>query len=280
MSRKAIILAAGKGSRLAPLTPALPKELLPLEGLPVLHHALAEAADAGVREVVIVLSEEKDAIKEYCAISSAPKGEEALKLCKLRDALFDRISVSFVYQKELKGTADAILAAGDFGKNEPILILYPDDVLGVDSVGGFRSLDRKVNSSARLFEKAEETAGSVVLVREIEKEKAGQYGVLFPRKFFSDGFTVKNIIEKPKRLSEERAFALVGRMVLSPRVRERIASLPASDAEGVIPALNEAAKESRLFALTLNGLSLDVGSHEGYLHAVASLIDHDRFTPF
>ena len=269
MARKAVVLAAGNGARLAPITACVPKELLPLAGFPALHHVLAEAAEAGVTDARIVLSKGKDSIKRYFDRACPPKGDLAKTLCAERDRLLDRMRVSFVYQKKPLGTGDAILAASDFAGDDPILVLYPDDVLGISTARGFRSFGSCGDQAPTLvlFHEAER-GRSAVLVREIPGREAKNYGVVYPAgSETEDRFFVRKIEEKPIGYALPRADVLLGRMVLSPSALRSLSVLPRRDDAGVVPALNLEAKNGALIAVRFQGECFDLGSHESYLSA-------------
>ena len=263
MISKAVILAAGMGSRLCPLTPFLPKEMLPINGFPALHHVLREVADAGVRQVFTVLSEGKECIVDYLTNRISPKGDSAVALSLKRERLLLDLRFEFTWQKELRGTADAIALARDFMGEDPALVIYPDDLLSVedgvrDGVYALRKICKVSISSGK----------SVLLVREIPCSLASSYGVVTLGEENAGGaYSVLDIVEKPRIYTPDRAFAMMGRFVIGPTVTERIPDLPLTDREGIVPALREEAKEGRLLAVVYNGVHEDIGSHDGYAHA-------------
>ena len=264
MTRKAVILAAGSGARLAPMTACVPKELLPIAGLPALHHVLAEAAETGVTEALVVISEGKEDIRKYILAQTHPKGEMAKRLEEARAAVLKKVSVSFAYQRDALGTGDAILAAKEFSSGDPILVTYPDDLLGVDTRNGFRYFGSKPFYTEKIWRYASEGISSV-LVREVNKADASNYGVVYPSGEVSDKlFSVRNIVEKPKDHSEPTARVLLGRMVLCASVFSEIERFPKRDDVGVIPALNFEAAKGRLLGVQIDGECCDIGSHEGY----------------
>lgn len=257
MIAKGVILAAGLGSRLCPLTPFLPKEMLPIGKFPAIHHILAEMADAGIGEVMIVLSRGKEMIRSYCTAPIFPKGEEAMRLSRERDILLSRVKITFVEQRELKGTADAIYLARDFMGEHPVLVAYPDDILS------FCGLQDQSGTISEMIDMMRRTGASVLLSEEIPGELASQYGVLRLRAAENEIF-VDGIEEKPMNYSKERAFAMIGRMLLTPQLVNSVSDLPMNDAEGIIPALNQAAHQGALMTKVYAGKRYDIGSHDGY----------------
>jgi len=268
MGCKAVILAAGMGSRLSPLTAAFPKELLPLGGLPAIHHVVYEIAQAGITDVMIVLSQGKESVKRYFTEPCAPKGDSALELTDRRDRLISQMNIVYAYQRERNGTGGAVLLAKEFAAGDHLLVAYPDDVLLLD-VPHTRAPAR--NASKEMM--AALSAGHSVIATElVSGSEAKQYGVVYPQseKGQKSFFSVRRIVEKPSDYIGFTAHVLIGRMLLSPECVSEIERHPLSDSEGVIPALNEMARLGKLLALQMVG-RMDVGSHEGYRQSVELL---------
>ena len=263
MITRAVIPAAGLGSRLCPITPFLPKELLPIEGLPVIHHALFELLESGIQEVMIVLSKEKTALASYLTESLRPKGATAERLCMARNEVLSKVKLVFAEQKRLCGTADAIYLAKEFMQEEPLFVLYPDDLLTVQG-----RLSDGIKAARKMITVVEKTGCSVLLSEEIDGKTASEYGVLTVGESSNDVFAVKGIVEKPKRYLGKRAHVLIGRMILTPEAVNSIPLFERTDAVGIIPMLDREAQQGRLFAVNHHGKRFDVGSHEGY-HSLA-----------
>ena len=166
---------------------------------------------------------------------------------------------SFVKQQRLLGTADAIYLARDFMGKDPLLVVYPDDVLSL------YGSTRKPQPIARLTDLATQSGKSVVLCEKVPGETASQYGVLRLRSDPEKGVAeVLDLVEKPSVYLEKSAYALVGRMVLQPDVVECISEFSLSDDLGIIPMLRQAATKRELLASVLTESRYDVGSHQGY----------------
>lgn len=265
MVAKAVILAAGKGTRLCPLTPFIPKEMLPVDGFPCVHHVLKEMVSAGITEVMIVLSEEKESIRKYMTESIEPKGEDAVRYATERDRILSSLRITYAYQPTLRGTADAIRLAASFMGDDPLLVVYPDD-FPFDVARG--EIDRQ--PSLDLMRICRETGDSVVLSAEVSGRDASKYGVLDLRAR-EDGYHVSDIVEKPVNYDRERAHVLIGRMVITPRLMATIPRYRLSDGEGIVPMLREEAKGGRLRASLFCGKRYDLGSHAGYLALLRDL---------
>ena len=262
MPAKAVVLAAGMGSRLCPLTPFVPKEMLPVGGFPAIHHVLSELVAAGVKDVAVVLSEGKEMIRDYLTAQLDPKGEDACLLSKQRERVLAALNVTFLTQKVLLGTAHAVYLARDFAKDDPLLVVYPDDLLQIDG--------HPTCGCARVMIDLSETSGDpVVLAGSVPGDKASQYGVLDIKRH-GDRHYVTAIREKPKDYAGCTARLMIGRMVLPPRVVDGITKHRFCDAEGIVPTLAKEASDGRLLAVMHRGVRYDVGSHKGYL----SLLRH------
>ena len=265
MPCKAVILAAGSGSRLAPLTPSIPKELLPVGGLPAIHHVVYEMAEMGIRDVLIVLAKGKEAIRDYFARQPVPKGAMAERLEGRRRALLSRVRVSFVYQRERLGTGDAVLTAKDFAEGEDLVVAYPDDLILFDG-------DREAVAPRDILS---ETGASMVLTRVVPRCEAEHYGIIFSEQE-GDALRVRCIEEKPKEYPFEEALALVGRMRLTPECVAEISRHPLTDGAGITYALNEMAARGKLYAAVARSAVYDVGTHEGYLRTVAAICGSEK----
>lgn len=266
MPAKAVILAAGMGTRLCPLTPFVPKEMLPVGGFPAIHYVLSELVFAGVKDVAVVLSEDKRAIRDYLTARVFPKGEEARRLAEEREKVLSALRITFLKQKKPLGTAHAIGLAKRFAKGGSLLVVYPDDLIEV------RSQPMCVRE---MIDLSEATGDSVVLAAEVPGSNASQYGVL-DVSIKDNRRIVTAIREKPKGYEKPTAFVMLGRMVLTPRALARISHHRFTDAEGIVPTLAEEAAEGRLLAVLHQGVRYDVGSHEGYISLLRDTLTENK----
>jgi len=271
MTAKAVVLAAGRGTRLCPLTPFLPKEMLPVEGLPVIHHVLKELVSIGITEVMIILSEGKDLIRDYLTGMVSPKGRDAELLSDERARILSSLKIFFAKQEELLGTAHAIGIAASFMGEDPLLVVYPDDLL-------YDPVDRSISadSTRKLWEICRNTGKSVLMAVEIPGSTASQYGVMRLHARERD-IVVTSIVEKPKDYMERLAYALIGRMVITPEIMRSIPKHRMSDGEGIIPVLSEAAANGRLLAVIHKGARYDLGSHRGYHYLLRDLLREEKY---
>lgn len=216
--RRAVILAAGLGARMAPATKAVPKEMLPLVDRPVIQYAAEEAAAAGIAEIVIVTGPDRQAVRLH--FGGETRLERHARRANDRE-LLERVTASegiarfrFVEQEEPLGTADAVLRAEECAGGEPFALLFPDDViLGAESC------------TAQLA-RARECAGggSVVAVRRVPRDELSRYGVVDPDGP-GDPMRLRGIVEKPSPEDAPSDLGVVGRYVLEPSIFDHLRAI-------------------------------------------------------
>lgn len=185
--KRAIIPAAGKGTRLMPLTRAIPKEMLPLGRKPILEYIMDEIACCGIEEVLLVVSEDKQSIVDY-----------------FRE--YPRVSVSSVIQPEQKGLGDAVGWGEEFAKGEPFAVVLGDSIISTSS---------QLIPLRRVLDTFEQTdADGVIVVQDTPPEEAHRYGMVKPKvdsEQLDRAFEISDLIEKPKREEIPSRFAIAGR---------------------------------------------------------------------
>ncbi len=262
---KALIPAAGLGTRYLPLTKAVPKELIPVRGLPVLHHVVAEAKAAGCREIGVILSAGKEAIRRYFSWDRElmdwldRTGKRAAMAAW--EALMDGLSFSWIDQPEQRGLGDAILCGSDFADGDPVCVLLGDTIME-----GGSPLPEMVRRHA---------AGglSMVAVEPVAPERATRYGVCGGTVREDGGFDLDTMIEKPAReempvmhtaggAALPEAYAFAARYMLSPALFPALAQTGAGR-NGEIQltdAMASVLREEGFGAVRLPGRRVDVGS--------------------
>jgi len=192
--RKAVIPAAGKGTRLLPLTRTVPKEMLPLGRKPVLHHIVDELLAAGLEQILFVISADKSCIPKY----------------------FDDGSGRFfsVAQESQIGLADAVLQAEGFAAGEPVAVALGDSVI---------SSGERTQVTRRLLDAYDSLdAGCVIAVEEVPVADAPRYGIVKPKAGVRDVFEIEDLVEKPAARELPSNLAIAGRYVLSPEMFDLI----------------------------------------------------------
>jgi UTP--glucose-1-phosphate uridylyltransferase len=214
--RKAVIPAAGLGTRFLPVTRSVPKPLLPVLGKPLIHYAVEETAAAGIEEVVVVVNPGAESVAGY--FGPQPGLERMLKdrgrADELkRQAALGRIArVHAVVQTEARGLGDAVLTARDFIKNEAFAVLLPDDLIWA-----------RQPAVGQLIDVWRVHGGSVVAARQVPDEAVERLGIIAGKDLGDDLWAVSGLVEKPKLAEAPSNLAIIGRYVLSAGVFEYLA---------------------------------------------------------
>ena len=262
--RKAIIPAAGLGSRMLPNTKSIPKEMLPLVDKPVIQYIVEEAVAAGVEEILIITNRGKNPIEDY--FDYAPDLEERLKRDgKLKDAkivhdVADMADVFFLRQKETKGLGHAIWRAKSFVGNEPFAILLGDDVM----------LSEKPVLK-QLVEAAEANECSAIAVREVPDELIVKYSsVKLEEKLGDRVYSISDMNEKPTLEEKLSSYAILGRYVLTPAIFDILEhTAPGRNNEiQLTDGMKELCHREKMCAVDFEGRRYDTGNLKGYLESI------------
>jgi UTP--glucose-1-phosphate uridylyltransferase len=261
--RKAVIPVAGLGTRFLPYTKAIPKEMLPIMDLPVIHFIVEEAVDAGIKEILFVTSKGKGSIEDYFTRN---KGLEALLRAKKKYGLLRELArvphnfkMSAVIQKKASGLGDAILHAEKFVGKDNFAVFLPDDLI----------FARKpvIGQMMDVFYRYKKP---VLAVERVEKEKISSYGIIKPEKISARVFNVVDMAEKPARKDAFSDLGIVGRYILPASIFGIIKNTHAG-AIGEIQltdALRRLIKSEGLLAYEFTGLRCDTGDKHEYMLAI------------
>jgi UTP--glucose-1-phosphate uridylyltransferase len=264
--KKAVIPAAGLGTRFLPATKAQPKEMLPLVDKPAIQYIVEEARESGIESILIVTGRGKRAIEDH--FDNAPELEFFLRQKGQEDLaeevrrVSELLSIHYVRQKEPKGLGHAVLCAKEFVGDEYFAVLLGDDVFFSE-----------VPALRQLISLYEEMKGSVIGVIQVEKDEVSRYGIIEGIPLREGLFKVKSLVEKPSPQEAPSNLAIVGRYVLSPSVFEILKETkPGKGGEiQLTDALNVLCKDEPLYALILKGKRFDVGEKLGYMIAQVEL---------
>ena len=251
--RKAVIPAAGHGTRFLPVTKALPKEMLALIDTPALQYVAQEAADSGIEEILVVINREKELIRRYFC-----KEEETCAAERALDDLLERVRFEFVYQDEADGTAGAVLLAREFTADEPFAVMYGDDVIVND--GGEPCLKQLIRAYGR-------TGKTVLGVQERPRQEAAKYAVI--RKGRTEGrlTEVLGIVEKPSPDDMPSTLSSLGRYVLTPDIYGAIERAPVFRGEKYLTHAIDLLTDKGVYAYDFEGVRYDIGDKFGFLQA-------------
>lgn len=264
--RKAIIPAAGLGTRFLPATKAQPKEMLPIVDKPTIQYIIEEAVASGIEEILIITGRNKKSIEDHfdksveleMELSKANK-EELLEL--VRD-ISDMVDIHYIRQKEPKGLGHAIYCAKSFVGNEPFAILLGDDVV-----------DSEVPCLKQLMDCYNEYKTSILGVQTVAKENVNKYGIVDGLHIENRVYKVKKLVEKPLVEEAPSNVAILGRYIITPKIFEILENTkPGKGGEiQLTDALESLISNEAMYAYNFEGRRYDVGDKLGFLEATIEL---------
>lgn len=265
--KKAVIPAAGFGTRFLPATKATPKEMLPIVDKPTIQYIVEEALASGIEEILIISGHAKRAIEDH--FDSAPvlereleeKGKDDL-LAIVRETA--DINVHYIRQKKMRGLGDAILCAKSFMAGEPFAVLLGDDVVYADATKGQQPALRQ------LIDVYDAYGGSVLGCQQVAPEKVSSYGIVAGKEIAdSKLLKVSDMIEKPELSESPSNIAVLGRYIISPTIFELLEhTAPGKGGEvQLTDALKQLALVEPVWAYCFEGKRYDVGDKLGFLKA-------------
>ena len=266
--KKAIIPAAGLGTRVLPASKAVPKEMLNIVDKPAIQYIVEEAAAAGIEDILIITNRGKGVIEDH--FDHSYELEDKLKDNPSKKDLYEDVlacsniaNVYFLRQKETKGLGHAIMCAKSFIGNEPFAILYGDDVI----------INDEYPVTKQLVDAYEKTGKGIVGVKEVPRKDVSKYCSLdvTPHADNAALMDVHNIIEKPTEDQIMSCFSILGRVVAPPQVFDYLAEDLANTPEGeelyFTDTLARLGKEGNLLALDFDGIRYDMGIKLGIMKA-------------
>jgi UTP--glucose-1-phosphate uridylyltransferase len=249
-----VILAAGYGTRLLPLTKSQPKEMLPLVDRPIIHYSVEEAVASGIEQIIIVTAINKRAVEDYFDRSKdveallAEQGKDDL-LREVR-AVSEMASIAYVRQGEMKGIGHAVLTARNLVGDEPFVLILPDDVM----VG-------QPPATAQLIEAYNRFGASFVAVDEVPDSEVSSYGIVAGQQVDEHVTKLDHLVEKPRVGENPSNLAIVGRYLFTPSVFEAIERTPPGYAGEmqITDAMQELAHGEGMYAYRFDGERYDTG---------------------
>ncbi|WP_110927047.1 UTP--glucose-1-phosphate uridylyltransferase GalU [Bacillus massiliglaciei] len=258
--KKAIIPAAGLGTRFLPATKAMPKEMLPIVDKPTIQYIIEEAVAAGIEDIIIVTGKNKRAIEDHfdnaleLEMSLENNGKYEL-LEKVRHSS-NLANIHYIRQKEAKGLGHAVWSARKFISNEPFAVLLGDDIVQSD-----------MPSIKQLMDVYDETGSSVIGVQQVSPEDTHRYGIIDPVMQMDRKYEVKRFVEKPKQGTAPSNLAIMGRYVLTPEIFDLLENQE-TGAGGEIQltdAIQKLNEIQSVYAYDFEGERHDVGVVEGFV---------------
>lgn len=258
--KKAVIPAAGLGTRFLPATKAMPKEMLPILDKPTIQYIVEEAVAAGIEDIIIVTGKHKRAIEDHF---DNQKELELILEEKGKHDLLDEVqhasnlaNMFYVRQKEQKGLGHAIWSARQFIGNEPFAVLLGDDIV-----------QSEVPAIKQLMDKYNQTGKSVIGVQQVDEDETHRYGIVDPSESNDRLFSVEKFVEKPKVGTSPSNLAIMGRYVLTPEIfnyleKQEIGTGGEIQLTDAIEYLNN---DDCVYAYDFEGDRYDVGEKQGFV---------------
>lgn len=278
--RKAIIPAAGLGTRFLPATKAMPKEMLPIVDKPTIQYIVEEAIESGIEDIIIVTGKGKRAIEDHFDHSVElektlfEKGkfdllEEVQKSSKLVD-------IHYIRQKEPRGLGHAVWCARKFIGNEPFAVLLGDDIVRADKP-----------CLKQLIEQYELYQGSILGVQQVSMDDVSRYGIISGKSIGNRLHRINNLIEKPNRFEAPSNLAIMGRYILNPKIFDILANQqPGAGGEiQLTDSICKLIEHEMIYAYDFEGIRYDVGEKMGFIQTTIEIaleqVDlHDKVINF
>ena len=264
MIKQAIIPLAGLGTRLLPLTSVFAKELLPINGKPGIEYILDECIEAGIKEVIFIISKKKEMIKKYfyndVFYKSLIKKKKDPRIIKeYKKILKYKKMIKFVYQNKPKGTGDAVLKTKKYIKDKYFLMLLPDDLI------------IKKNCSKSMIQTHNKFKSSVMASMSVNKKTVSRWGIYkINKKLNITDYSIKGVIEKPKIKEAPSNKAVIGRYILPKKIFTKLKNLKPSKGgeihitDAIQLLIND---KEKFIAHNFTGKYLDCGTMDGYINS-------------
>lgn len=260
--RKAIIPAAGLGTRFLPATKAQPKEMIPIVDKPTIQYIIEEAAAAGIEDILIISGRNKRAIEDH--FDKSYELEEELHRKGKQELLSEVENISnianihYIRQKEAKGLGHAIYCAKSFIGNEPFAVLLGDDIV-----------HSKTPCIKQLMDVYDEYRTTILGVQKVPLQDVSKYGIIAGNQVDERVYKVKGLVEKPEIEQAPSNIAILGRYIISPRIFEYLAAAtPGKNGEiWLTDALEKLMESEAMYAYDFEGDRYDVGDRIGFLKA-------------
>lgn len=263
--KKAIIPAAGLGTRFLPATKSMPKEMLPIVDVPSIQYIVEEAVKSGIKEILIITNPYKKCIEDHFdktfELEERLSRSGKLKELEMIHEISEMVDLFFVRQKEPKGLGHAVLCAKAFVGNEPFAVMLGDDVVA-----------NKEGKPAikQLMEQYEVTGSSILGVQAVPMEETGKYGIVKTGSMIAEGlYELEDMIEKPK-INPPGNLAVLGRYILTPGIFEHLKDQkPGALGEiQLTDAIVSLMKKEKVHGYQFQGTRYDIGDKVGYLKAI------------
>ena len=257
--RKAIIPAAGLGTRFLPATKAMPKEMLPIVDKPTIQYIVEEAVASGIESIIIVTGKGKRAIEDH--FDNAFELEMNLLEKQKYDLLekvqaSSKVDIHYIRQKEPKGLGHAVLCAKHFIGDEPFAVLLGDDIV-----------QARTPALKQLINQYDNTGRSVIGVKSVKEDETHRYGIIDPLSNRGELYQVKNLVEKPEKGTAPSNLAIMGRYILTPEIFDflEMQEIGSGGEIQLTDAIQKLNTIQSVFAYNFEGKRYDVGEKLGFI---------------
>ncbi len=260
MIRKAVIPAAGFGTRFLPATKSQPKEMLPIVDTPVIQYVVEEAVQAGITDLLMIIGKGKRSIEEHFdrsfqlerQLESQGKTTELEAMRRISELA----DIHFVWQKEMRGLGDAVYCARHHVNNEPFVILLGDTVM-----------DAPKPAALQLVELYQRLQAPVILLEEVEPKKVSLYGIIDGEEVEPGVYRIQDLVEKPKPQKAPSRLAIASRYLLTPDIMDYIGKVPPgrNGEIDLTEPLRSLVKTRPVYGLKLQGRRCDIGNKDGFV---------------
>lgn len=263
---KAVIPAAGLGTRFLPATKAQPKEMLPIVDKPTIQYIVEEAVASGITDILIITGRNKRAIEDHfdrsieLEMELENKGKKAL-LAQVRQ-ISELVDVQYIRQKTPRGLGHAILCAKHFVGDEPFAVLLGDDIV-----------DSSTPCLKQLIEQYDHYSGTILGVQKVRREDVSKYGIVKGKALDQGLYMVEDLVEKPSMEQAPSDVAILGRYIITPEIFPYLEQTPpgAGGEIQLTDALKALAKNKQVWAYEFDGRRYDVGDKLGFLQATVEM---------
>lgn len=260
--KKAVIPAAGLGTRFLPATKAQPKEMLPIVDKPAIQYIVEEILESGITDILIITGRNKRALEDHfdksVELEYQLEEKEKHDLLEIVQGISKMVNIHYVRQKQANGLGHAINCAKTFIGNEPFAVLLPDDII-----------DSQKPCLKQLIEVYDEHACSVLGVQQVPKEEVNKYGIVDGKAINSSCYSVNNLVEKPPIEQAPSDIAIIGRYIITPEIFNILGhTKPGAGGEiQLTDALKELITTQKMIAYQFEGNRYDIGDKQGFLKA-------------
>lgn len=263
---KAVIPAAGLGTRFLPATKASPKEMLPLVDKPLIQYVVEEAVGAGIREIIIITGRGKRAIEDHFDISfeleETLRQNGKLELMESLRKISDMADFCYIRQRQALGLGHAILSAKNLIGDEPFAVLLGDDII-----------DHPTSALQQMIDLYQKNQAPLIGIQKVPKSEVRQYGVIDAEAAVDGLYKINDLVEKPSPKEAPSNLAVIGRYILTPEIFELLEKTkPGKNNEiQLTDALKELARLRNMYGYVIQGKRFDAGDKLGFLKATVEM---------